>query len=152
MGQVFKIGAINSEANNRPADQDAEFAEFWSVYPRKMAKVDAKKAWAQTGDKRPPLAIILTAVLAARNSESWRKDGGAYIPYPATWLRGERWDDVLEVDIEPLPEIQRDMRWAMSREGIDQKGRELGMMARGGENYDGYKARIFEHLRLMGKT
>ena len=28
-----------------------------------------------------------------RNSDEWAEDGGRYIPHPATWLNGERWED-----------------------------------------------------------
>lgn len=38
-------------------------------------------------------------------------------------------------------------RWWMSDGGIDRKGRELGMFARGGESYPAFKDRIFAELR-----
>jgi uncharacterized protein YdaU (DUF1376 family) len=37
--------------------------------------------------------------------------------------------------------------WWKSNEGIDTKGRELGMRAQGAENYDTFKTRIFAELR-----
>ena len=37
--------------------------------------------------------------------------------------------------------------WWKTNEGIDTKGRELGMRAQGAENYDSFKARIFAELR-----
>lgn len=37
--------------------------------------------------------------------------------------------------------------WWKSNEGIDTKGRELGMRAQGAENYDAFKTRIFAELR-----
>ena len=36
--------------------------------------------------------------------------------------------------------------WWTSNAGIDRKAREIGMQARGGEDYDSFKARIFEKL------
>lgn len=39
--------------------------------------------------------------------------------------------------------------WWMSNAGIDAKGREIGLTARGGENYESYKARIFEEMKAM---
>ncbi|KXJ63022.1 hypothetical protein AXY46_03115 [Achromobacter xylosoxidans] len=41
-------------------------------------------------------------------------------------------------------------RWWMSNGGIDRKGRELGLFARGGEDYPAFKDRIFETLRQRG--
>lgn len=37
--------------------------------------------------------------------------------------------------------------WWMSNAGIDAKGKELGIHARGGENYESYKARLFEQMK-----
>lgn len=78
------------------------FEEFWKIYPKKVAKGDARKAWIQTSKIRPPIADLLKAVYAARASKGWLKDAGEFIPYPATWLRQERWDDVLEVDLSQM--------------------------------------------------
>jgi hypothetical protein len=35
-----------------------------------------------------------------KGSEQWSKDGGIFIPYPATWLNQERWNDEV---IKALP-------------------------------------------------
>lgn len=68
------------------------FPVFWSAYPRHTAKKDAEKAWRQVqGDRH--LDAILEALAWQREQESWQKDGGAFIPYPASYLRGERWED-----------------------------------------------------------
>ena len=78
------------------------FDEFWKVYPKKVAKGDARKAWLQTAKVRPPIETLIKAVFAARASKQWLKDDGEYIPYPSTWLRQERWDDEHEVDLSQL--------------------------------------------------
>ena len=78
------------------------FDDFWKLYPRKIAKGDARKAWLQTEKIRPELPVMLKAVRVARASEQWLKDGGQFIPYPATWLRQERWEDVHTVDLQKL--------------------------------------------------
>ena len=52
------------------------------------------------------------------------KSGGAFIPYPATWLRGERWDDELEVQ---LPGVVNEKPWHETATGIQQKGAEFGI-------------------------
>lgn len=72
---------------------DADFASFWQQYPNKKAKAGAQKAW----EKIRPEGEVLTALMAAlerqKASEEWRKEGGRYIPYPASWLNGRRWED-----------------------------------------------------------
>lgn len=66
-----------------------DFDEFWQAYPRKIAKGDARKAWAQTEKIRPSLDAVLNAI--EQQKAAW--DNPKFIPYPATWLRAERWDD-----------------------------------------------------------
>lgn len=36
---------------------------------------------------------VLAAVEQQKRSEQWQKDGGQFIPHPATWLNQGRWDD-----------------------------------------------------------
>lgn len=79
---------------------DEEFETWWRAYPKKLAKGDARKAWKQTARMRPPLEALLEALKNAQRAEQWMRDGGQYIPYPATWLRGERWEDEYEVSTE----------------------------------------------------
>lgn len=98
-----------------------DFDKFWKHYPRKIAKGDARKAWTQTARIRPPVEFILRAIDRARDTDQWRRDGGQFVPYPATWLRGERWDDVYEVEV--LPEGN----WWDTASGIYAKARELGV-------------------------
>lgn len=72
-----------------------EFDEFWQAFPKKKSKGQAKKAWdkLRKEKKLPPLPTILQAIAAAKAGHDWQKDGGKYIPYPATWLNGEGWED-----------------------------------------------------------
>jgi hypothetical protein len=69
------------------------FAEFWSAYPRKVGKGAAEKLW---GKLKPDLPIVLKAIERARVTEQWQRDGGQFIPHPATWLSQRRWEDELE--------------------------------------------------------
>lgn len=81
---------------------DTPFEQFWAIYPRRVAKGDARRAWA----KVPPdlYSRILEAVRQnLAENDQWRRDGGRFIPYPATWLNQERWDDELTISIAPLP-------------------------------------------------
>ena len=44
----------------------------------------------------PPLEEMIEALLKQRDSETWTKEGGKYIPYPATYLNGRRREDEVE--------------------------------------------------------
>lgn len=73
---------------------DKDFLTFWETYPRKVGKKAALKAWNKANDK-PELSAILAAIKNQANSPNWKKDGGKFIPHPATWLNQGRWDDVV---------------------------------------------------------
>jgi hypothetical protein len=53
----------------------------------------AVKAWAKLKPDAELLPKIMEAVERQANSPQWRKDGGAFIPHPASWLHGRRWED-----------------------------------------------------------
>lgn len=76
----------------------ARFETFWDAYPRKVAKKDARVAFARVNPDMELFTRMLEAIAAQRVSKQWR-DG--FIPYPATWLNGERWADEI-VDLVPV--------------------------------------------------
>jgi hypothetical protein len=58
------------------------FDTFWNLYPKKVAKADALKAWKQVLKKKTADELI---ALTKAYSESKLPDM-TYIPYPASWL------------------------------------------------------------------
>ena len=88
------------------------FTEFWADYPRKRSKADARKAWTQTLDDGTTPADHREQIRAALTWQvtEWMCDGGKFIPYPATYLRGERWED------EPDPQVKLVGRAAMPKQ------------------------------------
>ena len=71
---------------------DAEFAVFWSAYPKKVGKKSARKAFDHVSE---PVESLVTAIKRQECSAQWSRDGGQYIPNPTTWLNQERWEDQL---------------------------------------------------------
>ena len=71
-----------------------DFSRFWAVYPRRVAKLDAQKAWRQMA---PPIDQVLATL--AWQIEQW--DDLKYVPYPASWLRSGRWEDEQPVQLAP---------------------------------------------------
>lgn len=65
------------------------FAEFWEVYPKRVAKVAAQRAWAKAL-KRATAAEIIAGAVAYRDD---RNRTSQFTAHPATWLNGGRWDD-----------------------------------------------------------
>ena len=69
------------------------FDEFYSEYPRKVGKGAARKAWAKAIKKADVHYIISSASLYAKSTLGKDKE---FIPHPATWLNGERWEDEIK--------------------------------------------------------
>jgi hypothetical protein len=67
------------------------FEQFWSIYPNKKAKKDAKTAWDKLGCDQ-----MIEAIMQAVEKQSrtiWSGEKARFVPLPATWIRGERWQD-----------------------------------------------------------
>jgi len=76
-----------------------DFVQFWALYPRKVAKADAWRAWRK---KKPPLGKIRAALAWQCNLPDWVKDDGEYIPYPQKYLNHARWLDEPPQRIGPV--------------------------------------------------
>lgn len=74
----------------------ANFDEFWAMYPNKKAKADAQKAWSKLSPNDELFKTIITALEKQKKSNDWTKETGKYVPYPATWIRGKRWQDEIK--------------------------------------------------------
>lgn len=103
----------------------AAFEAFWQAYPNKKAKGYALKAW-QRIKGRPPVEELVAAVERAKGSYGWRKENGAFIPHPATWLNGRRWEDEIPVNgIGPVePNGSADSAPLMSPEQCEEAQRQ----------------------------
>lgn len=75
----------------------ALFDRFWAAYPRKASKGRAEKAFAKINPDEQLVGRMLAAIERAKTSEQWRKDGGQFIPHPATWLNDRGWENDLEL-------------------------------------------------------
>lgn len=95
------------EVHTREAS--AEFDAFWAAYPKKAAKKDAEKAWRQTLTVRPNLPDLLRALETAKQTDAWRKERGSYVPYAASWLRGERWMDQRAPEATPAGLVPQEL-------------------------------------------
>lgn len=82
---------LPTSAKNNKKLLEEQFCIFWKSYPRKDGKQNALKAWMKS--ELPELEVILVALRRACASRDWRKDDGAFIPYPATWINQKRWED-----------------------------------------------------------
>jgi uncharacterized protein YdaU (DUF1376 family) len=92
----------NHKPVKTPHTPQGGFDEFWAAYPKKTGKAAAMKAWAKLKNKTGSLAGCLEALRWQRTSDQWTKDGGQYVPNPATYLNQERWlDEPIEIKTKP---------------------------------------------------
>lgn len=73
------------------------FDDFWAIYPKKDAKQAAIKAWM----KLKPNDDLKNAIIAGVRRDidgKWKGAERRYIPNPATYLNGGRWEDEATTD------------------------------------------------------
>jgi len=92
--QTADIEAVHDGVIIEPAE--LLFDEFWKLYPRKESKQQAKKAWLKLNPDQALFNVIANALEYRSQTKEWIAEGGRYIPHPATWLNGRRWEDDLQ--------------------------------------------------------
>ena len=70
----------------------AHFDEFWNVFPRKVSKRAALKAFESALARATHDEILAGAIRFANDPNL---PPAEFIPYPTTWLNGDRWGDAL---------------------------------------------------------
>lgn len=79
------------------------FDEFWSVYPRRVAKEAARKAYGKALKMAPPAVILDGAKRYARQRAG---EDMAYTKHPATWLNAGCWGDEVSRSVVPVSNAQ----------------------------------------------
>jgi hypothetical protein len=78
-----------------------QFDRFWKAYPKKKSKGRAERAFLKINPDEQLLATMIATIEQAKTSEEWIKQGGQFIPYPASWLNARGWEDE-ETEKNPL--------------------------------------------------
>ena len=69
------------------------FLAFWAEYPKKVGKADAFKKYSKLKLNKADNEDIISALKWQRFTPQWQRDGGRFIPNPATYLSQRRWED-----------------------------------------------------------
>jgi hypothetical protein len=119
------------------------FAVFYGLYPRKMARKDAEKAWNKlTPDQQLECIEAMPNYLKYWKIKETAKD---FIPYPATFLNQERWTD--EIDIEPLKKPE--LPFYATEELTLKKAQEVGVTPYAGEGWQALRSRISQRIKQL---
>ena len=95
-GEIEKENELEKELEIENESYTPEaFDVFWKEYPKKVNKAAARRAFTKI---RVPVETLVDALAKQKLSAQWNADGGRYIPYPATWLNQQRWEDELPPD------------------------------------------------------
>lgn len=78
------------------------FDRFWAAYPKKRAKVNAWKAWQKLKLTRGLYTEIMQGLNLWKTSIDWQRQGGQFVPLPATFINEERWTDDVAVGFIPV--------------------------------------------------
>lgn len=70
---------------------EEDFAEFWSLYPRKDGRKDALKSYTRARKNGASKEAILSGAKAYVEQCKSQKTEKRYIAMPTTWLNQERW-------------------------------------------------------------
>lgn len=113
-GNVRPIPDINPDiktADNKPDNSIVRFDDFWSVYPHKVKKNDALKAW--RSGKLDKIAERIIADVKLRCETEWKGQDIHFVPHPTTYLHQKRWEDdtrptVRKDSAEPEPRVYKD--------------------------------------------
>lgn len=92
----------NGDVRHDSRDDDAwisiHFNKFWILYPRKVAKGHAKRAFYKLIKNQRDVDKFMATLIASlewwKTQPSWTGNEGKYIPYPATWLNRGQWEDI----------------------------------------------------------
>lgn len=122
------------------------FQAFWDRYPRREAKKDATKAWTQIVKDAETEAKIHAAL-------DWQvpifeQRERQFIPLPATWIRGERWEDERPTTTPSRPTakvIPVKPPTTMAEQQLDARNRIRSLVATG-MSQDEAKRQVFREM------
>lgn len=95
-GEKCDQNRTREEKRREEKEQDQKtmseaFSIFWKLYPKKVSKADAVRAWGKI--KKDLVPTIMQALAVHCVCEQWVKDAGQFIPNAATWLNKQKWED-----------------------------------------------------------
>jgi len=90
---------------------DTQFDLFWKIYPLKVGKAAAQKAWVKASAETDPDLIISGALRYAQDPNR----NPSFTAHPTTWLNAARWAD------DPLPPREMTIEEKRAQEALQAK-------------------------------
>lgn len=83
--------------------QIRSFEQFWKVFPKKVGKPVALRAWFSLKPGNGLVEKIVEDITSKAASEQWTKEGRRFCLNPSTYLNQRRWED----EVLPLSETEK---------------------------------------------
>lgn len=113
----------NIKLTNINNNDQTLFDRFWSCYPRKVSKPQAKKAF-NTAMKKTDIETLILGLEHYKDHLQKTKTDEKFIKHPSTWLNAESWNDY-----KPAPPIQPEqssiLRIVQNQSSMEDSDREL---------------------------
>lgn len=94
-GNDCSVSPTQDRRIKKPTTYSPDFERFWSEYPRRTGKDAAWKVYQRRKHEVPKGDAMSVILERHRQTDQWQREGGQYIPHPATWLNQGRWEDDL---------------------------------------------------------
>jgi hypothetical protein len=83
---------IKTVPASKPTTEE-QFEAFWRLYPRKVAKAAARKAWLRLVKDTKLADYVVLALRKQINAQEWLSKDVQFIPHATTWINQQRWED-----------------------------------------------------------
>ena len=95
--QIRDQSSLSADSQRKSVDYSEAFLAFWALYPRRTQKGAAWKAWQKAaranGGEDELVERVRNAIAWQSKQRDWTKDGGTFVPYPASYLSARGWED-----------------------------------------------------------
>jgi len=95
----FQTNSNTSKVKESKVNIYSPFLTFWDLWPNKVGRKQAEKAWSKLKLSDELLDEITRGLAKQLKEHRMRTDNGVWCPdwpNPATWINGERWKDEVE--------------------------------------------------------
>ena len=94
--EKFKDNNTVNTTSNITVNNIDHFESFWTVYPRKVGKAQAKKAWDKLNLNDNTVMLIAENIALRIKHGEWSDANKTFIPHASTYLNNARWEDEVE--------------------------------------------------------
>ena len=122
------------------------FNSLWAMFPRKVNKRMAEKAFS----KLNPMEQAQAIEAMPNHIKYWKSTDTqlAYIPHLSTWLNQYRFEDEIVIE-EPKQNKRPELPWYSTEELTVKKANEVGCPAYAGEGWQQWRARISNKIKQL---